>query len=309
MPQRVTLKLANDDGTPVAYPGTEQAYEVALVEDLAPVWIGVSEDGTTNAAFPISTPLATIRLTYPRVYQGVQFTYQGLTIVAFNGELDYEHRVAACCLSRADDSASDSGSASASGSESPPDGFQMRFTLQVGDEDLSTDIGITFGVTPSNLTGFVDWGEGDGEEEFFNSDNDMEMHHTYSAAGNYLVRIRFSEPIDTVISFGALYTMADVPMSNFEVNEAFTGLTAIGLDNNDLQVVDIENLPALDTLTITGNQLTSAAVDDILVTLDANGVINGSVDLSGQSPSAAPGAAGIAAKASLEGKGWVVTTD
>jgi hypothetical protein len=53
--------------------------------------------------------------------------------------------------------------------------------------------------------------------------------------------------------------------------------------------------------------LTQASVDNILVSLDYAGRLGGSVTLTGTSM-AAPGTAGLAAKASLVAKGWSVTT-
>lgn len=54
--------------------------------------------------------------------------------------------------------------------------------------------------------------------------------------------------------------------------------------------------------------LSEQSVDNILVSLDASGILNSRVDLNGGT-SAAPGAAGAAAKASLQGKGWIVITN
>ena len=54
--------------------------------------------------------------------------------------------------------------------------------------------------------------------------------------------------------------------------------------------------------------LTVSSVNTILTTLDANGVLNGFVSLSGGT-SAAPTGAGITATTSLQGKGWFVDTN
>jgi hypothetical protein len=53
--------------------------------------------------------------------------------------------------------------------------------------------------------------------------------------------------------------------------------------------------------------LDQTSVDNILVSLDTAGQIDGIVGVQGGSNSP-PGAAGMAAKASLEGKGWTVLT-
>lgn len=54
--------------------------------------------------------------------------------------------------------------------------------------------------------------------------------------------------------------------------------------------------------------LSQQSVDNILVSLDTAGQSNGIVNIDGGT-SSPPGAAGLAAKASLQGKGWTVTTN
>lgn len=57
-----------------------------------------------------------------------------------------------------------------------------------------------------------------------------------------------------------------------------------------------------------GCALDETGVDNILVSVDTSGAENGTLDLDGGT-NAAPGVAGAAAKLSLEGKGWTVTTN
>ncbi len=54
--------------------------------------------------------------------------------------------------------------------------------------------------------------------------------------------------------------------------------------------------------------LTEQSVDNILVSLDEAGQEDGTVGIDGGT-NAPPGTAGLAAKASLEGKGWTVLTN
>lgn len=54
--------------------------------------------------------------------------------------------------------------------------------------------------------------------------------------------------------------------------------------------------------------LNQTSVNNILVSLDTAGQSNGTINLNGGT-SSAPGVAGLAAKASLEGKGWTVSTN
>ena len=76
----------------------------------------------------------------------------------------------------------------------------------------------------------------------------------------------------------------------------------------------VEGVDGLDTTACdnlwsytTGGGFSSAEIDNILVDLDASGVTFGYCSLEGDN--AAPGAAGQAAKTSLEGKGWTVSTN
>jgi hypothetical protein len=54
--------------------------------------------------------------------------------------------------------------------------------------------------------------------------------------------------------------------------------------------------------------LDQTSVDNILVSLDTAGRNNGTADFNGGT-SSAPGALGVAAKASLISRGWTVTTN
>jgi hypothetical protein len=55
-------------------------------------------------------------------------------------------------------------------------------------------------------------------------------------------------------------------------------------------------------------ELNQESVDNILVSIDASGVLNGivGIHLGGSSP---PGPTGLTAKSSLQSKGWTVTTN
>lgn len=70
--------------------------------------------------------------------------------------------------------------------------------------------------------------------------------------------------------------------------------------------VDVGDCSSLTSIDASGCALPSAVVDAILAQLDANGESGGTVDLSGGT-NEAPSAAGLAAKATLEGRGWTVT--
>lgn len=87
---------------------------------------------------------------------------------------------------------------------------------------------------------------------------------------------------------------------------ALTTLTLSSCVN--LASVTLASFEDLLDVTFNGCALTESVVDAILVALDANGLSNGSVDL-GDGTNAPPSAPGLAAKASLEGKGWSVTVN
>ena len=65
------------------------------------------------------------------------------------------------------------------------------------------------------------------------------------------------------------------------------------------------NVAALNDLDASGNALTQAQVDGVLVALAAGAVNNGTATLNGGT-NAAPSAVGLAAKTTLEGRGWTV---
>lgn len=150
MAQLIELKLVNEAGTPAAWPGTTELVQVNMVEDVEPVWIGVSADGLTNQGYPLTTPIATILGTWPRVYQGIQVVISGQTNLYNNGELDYQRRVAACCISPQSET-----SPSPSPGESPagPLMFSFGSTQVEACEGEQTQYYLDPEVDPENLEG------------------------------------------------------------------------------------------------------------------------------------------------------------
>lgn len=57
------------------------------------------------------------------------------------------------------------------------------------------------------------------------------------------------------------------------------------------------------------NKIPASQVNAVLIALDAGGVSNGTIQISGQTPAAPPSGAGITAKNNLISKGWTVLTD
>jgi Leucine-rich repeat (LRR) protein len=102
--------------------------------------------------------------------------------------------------------------------------------------------------------------------------------------------------------------LTDNLLTSIDVS-GLSNLTSLNVNVNSLTSLDITNLSSLIGLGASNNQLTSQAVDDILVNLDDFGLSGSySVNLAGipGTGNAIPGAAGFAAKTSLEGKGWTV---
>ena len=83
-------------------------------------------------------------------------------------------------------------------------------------------------------------------------------------------------------------------------------LTDLFLNDTQLPSIDLTGCNALFLINLKNNLFGQAAVDSVLVHLDTAGVLNGFIGIDGNVP---PGAAGLAAKASLQGKGWFVLTD
>jgi hypothetical protein len=98
-----------------------------------------------------------------------------------------------------------------------------------------------------------------------------------------------------------------------------TGLTAIDLrpcvalesvsaDSIGLTTLLVSSTAPIIFVEATGNALTAASVDAILIALDANGETGGVVNLA-SGTSAAPTSASAAARTSLTGKTWTITTN
>lgn len=110
MARYISLSLVNEQGTPHAWPGTPTSFEIGTEQAADKVWIGVSQDGANNQVYPLDTPIATIRASWPRIYQGVKLNLLSGTddspaqvtageYVYSNSLEDFNRLVAACCIS------------------------------------------------------------------------------------------------------------------------------------------------------------------------------------------------------------------
>lgn len=74
---------------------------------------------------------------------------------------------------------------------------------------------------------------------------------------------------------------------------------------NHITALDVSGCPALTNVNARDNALNAAAVDAVLAALVTNGATGGVVSLQGTN--AAPTAAGLASKSTLESRSWTVT--
>lgn len=112
-----------------------------------------------------------------------------------------------------------------------------------------------------------------------------------------------SEVLSSVLMYNNDFTSVDMSSCTR------VGYGTINLNNNpNLVSVNFDNWTGVLNVHLNGCALPQAMVDYVLTTLDGFGSSNGIVDVSAGT-SSAPSATGEAAVASLEGKGWTVTTN
>lgn len=90
-----------------------------------------------------------------------------------------------------------------------------------------------------------------------------------------------------------------------------TSIDLVACNTNYLRSLDISANPAITGIDVSNNRLSAQSVNSILASLDAAGLSNGTCYLEGganSAPTIGP-PDGIAAAASLDGKGWDVVTN
>lgn len=97
MARYINLKLINTEGIAVAYPGILTSFQVGTDQSIDEVYVGVSADGNTNQVYPITTPLSTILLSWPRIYKGISITTLSGITTYLNSLQDFNLMVANCC--------------------------------------------------------------------------------------------------------------------------------------------------------------------------------------------------------------------
>jgi hypothetical protein len=179
----------------------------------------------------------------------------------------------------------------------------------------------------ANLTGTIHWTPSFSESFSLDADgDDYDFQYDFGDAIPHTVLLCVDNPSqiqDFELGFG--------PGDTVSLNNAIAlnGLDEWDSDNMDIYSLDLTGLSSMDELyhccsvlthiNITGcanlldidlssNSLTEASVDHVLISLDNYGLSNGYLVLSGGT-NAIPSAAGLAAKTSLEGKGWYVAVN
>lgn len=149
----------SDSDVPSAWPGTPTSYDFNNTPQLIqPVWIGVSEDGSTNQVYPIDTPVTTILGDgWVHVYQGTEIVGQDDDVQVFSEQ--YQQLLAqldACCgtsFATAPFALKQSNQSLAIGDPNPPcgaDAFFKWLALFGSTEDRDLAYRFTFSLIPAD---------------------------------------------------------------------------------------------------------------------------------------------------------------
>lgn len=108
--------------------------------------------------------------------------------------------------------------------------------------------------------------------------------------------------------FRACTSITTFPLINFSKSTTFLRAwqDCINLTNFPANAFDT-SICSLYTVAFTGTKLSTQSIDNILVSLDTSGVINGTFNQSGGDN--LPSSVGLTAKANLISKGWTITTN
>jgi hypothetical protein len=193
----------------------------------------------------------------------------------------------------------------------PGEGFLYGFTLRTKNSG-------------PNLTGTIYWATGQQESFSLPSNGDSyNFEYEYEDYLIHTVRLCVNNP-SQLLNF----ELGNGPGNTIALTNAsvLNGIDEWDSDGMNIYALDLTGLSSIDELyhccgiltfinitgctnlldvELDGNALLESSVDHVLVTLDNNGLSNGYVDLSGGF-NAVPSATGLAAKTSLEGKGWTV---
>jgi hypothetical protein len=90
--------------------------------------------------------------------------------------------------------------------------------------------------------------------------------------------------------------------------ESPSNLVFLEIYNTLITTINLTGIVTLENIYLNNNAINQAGIDNVLITSDISGVLNGSISSVGGT-NAAPSATGLAAKASLLTKGWYVITN
>jgi hypothetical protein len=196
--------------------------------------------------------------------------------------------------------------------------YDEEFAIGVYGFTLETVVG------GANLTGTIYWTPSFSESFSLDADgNDYDFTYNFEDAIPHTVLLCVNNPSqlqDFELGFGP----GDTTSLNNAI--ALNGLNEWDSDDMNIYSLDLTGLSSIDELyhccsvlthinitgcanlfdvDLTDNTLTEASIDHVLISLDNYGLSNGYLYLN-FGTNAVPSAAGLAAKTSLEGKGWIV---
>ncbi|BBO80159.1 hypothetical protein DSCO28_07250 [Desulfosarcina ovata subsp. sediminis] len=182
--------------------------------------------------------------------------------------------------------------------------------------DLSGSLALEDIRASSNPYTDVDWGDGTYSSlwHICMRDTDGSYVITYPTAAN-MPNIRDLYIWNTNQTGAGSYTGLTALRNAQLYSNAFTSLdftnsfasgAILDAHGNSLTTITLTGCTGLDDVDLSVNALTETAIDHVLSILDASGVTNGVVDLSGGT-NASPSTSGLASIANLETDGWTCT--
>jgi hypothetical protein len=168
----------------------------------------------------------------------------------------------------------------------PPPGYVQALTFRV--DNRAGNVG---GTAPGYISGFppftmyVDWGDGSALQAYA-SDVDQFLSHVFTSNSIFDVKVYLQDPL-------VIYSVILIDtLGNFHLLE-----------------VDISAMEAATDIDLSGNQLSSTQVNNVLAQFVSNGAYSGALNINNQTPPAPPTGQGIIDKATLISRLWFVGTD
>lgn len=205
------------------------------------------------------------------------------------------------------------------GNFAPPTPNQsLRFLVDDSGGAINHVFNLKFSVVGLSVTIF--WGDGTNETGVTDGSGDVQFTKNYQCPSAIIVKWANANittlyadtnnftSIPTLSENTALVhlslfdnSLTSIDTAPFPLLEEYLGF------GNSLTTVDISNNPLLTDFEVNDCNLSVLAVSNAVVQLAANGLLNGTCDISNQTPAAPLNGAGLAAKTTLEAAGWTVT--